>query len=127
VGGGVLGSMAFAETTSSRHPIQVRWPTVLDSDHRYVELNVIRDPSVLVGWSDLFWFAGYHCISTHRFVTGYCSQSRWSWYAHACPPPPHKTSVGPRAQILVGVLRHYIVTLLQTPPKKLTRAAIREQ
>jgi len=29
--------------------------------------------------------------------------------------------------ILVGVLRHYVVTLLQTPPKKLARAAIREQ
>ncbi|KAF9782810.1 integral membrane protein DUF106-domain-containing protein [Thelephora terrestris] len=29
--------------------------------------------------------------------------------------------------ILVGVLRHYVVLLLQTPPKKLPRAAIREQ
>ncbi|KAI0068946.1 transmembrane protein [Artomyces pyxidatus] len=29
--------------------------------------------------------------------------------------------------ILVGILRHYVVLLLQTPPKKLPRAAIREQ
>ncbi|TDL29713.1 transmembrane protein [Rickenella mellea] len=29
--------------------------------------------------------------------------------------------------ILVGILRHYIVILLQSPPKKMTRAAIREQ
>ncbi|KAJ3973874.1 integral membrane protein DUF106-domain-containing protein [Lentinula raphanica] len=29
--------------------------------------------------------------------------------------------------ILVGVLRHYVVLLLQSPPKKLPRAAIREQ
>ncbi|EPT02758.1 hypothetical protein FOMPIDRAFT_1047492 [Fomitopsis schrenkii] len=29
--------------------------------------------------------------------------------------------------ILVGILRHYIVLLLQSPPKKLPRAAIREQ
>ena len=66
---------------------KVHWPTILDSDHRYVELNVICDPFLLVDWSDLFWFTAYHCISTPRFVTGYCSQSQWSWYAHACPPP----------------------------------------
>lgn len=30
-------------------------------------------------------------------------------------------------QILVGILRHYVVVLLQSPPKKLPRAAIREQ
>lgn len=30
-------------------------------------------------------------------------------------------------QILVGVLRHYVVLLLQSAPKKLSRAAIREQ
>jgi hypothetical protein len=30
-------------------------------------------------------------------------------------------------QILVGVLRHYVVVLLQSPPTKLPRAAIREQ
>ncbi|KAL6309718.1 transmembrane protein [Sparassis latifolia] len=29
--------------------------------------------------------------------------------------------------ILVGILRHYVVLLLQSPPKKLPRAAIREQ
>jgi len=29
--------------------------------------------------------------------------------------------------ILVGILRHYVVVLLQSPPKKLPRAAIREQ
>ncbi|KAA1466230.1 transmembrane protein [Dentipellis sp. KUC8613] len=29
--------------------------------------------------------------------------------------------------ILVGILRHYVVILLQSPPKKLPRAAIREQ
>jgi len=29
--------------------------------------------------------------------------------------------------ILVGVLRHYVVLLLQSPPKKLPRSAIREQ
>ncbi|KAI6119441.1 integral membrane protein DUF106-domain-containing protein [Pisolithus croceorrhizus] len=29
--------------------------------------------------------------------------------------------------ILVGVLRHYVVVLLQSPPKKLSRAGIREQ
>ncbi|KAJ3810633.1 integral membrane protein DUF106-domain-containing protein [Lentinula aff. lateritia] len=29
--------------------------------------------------------------------------------------------------ILVGILRHYVVLLLQSPPKKLARAAIREQ
>ncbi|KAG7449244.1 uncharacterized protein BT62DRAFT_979281 [Guyanagaster necrorhizus] len=29
--------------------------------------------------------------------------------------------------ILVGILRHYVVLLLQSPPKKLTRAAVREQ
>jgi len=29
--------------------------------------------------------------------------------------------------ILVGVLRHYVVILLQSPPTKLPRAAIREQ
>lgn len=44
-----------------------------------------------------------------------------------CPPLLRRSSADFRAQILVGVLRHYIVTLLQTPPKKLTRAAIREQ
>ena len=31
------------------------------------------------------------------------------------------------SKILVGILRHYIVLLLQSPPKKLPRAAIREQ
>jgi hypothetical protein len=30
-------------------------------------------------------------------------------------------------QILVGILRHYVVLLLQSPPKKLPLAAIREQ
>lgn len=30
-------------------------------------------------------------------------------------------------QILVGVLRHYVVVLLQSSPSKLPRAAIREQ
>jgi len=30
-------------------------------------------------------------------------------------------------QILVGILRHYIVVLLQSPPKQLSRAAVREQ
>ncbi|KAK0190973.1 transmembrane protein [Armillaria mellea] len=30
-------------------------------------------------------------------------------------------------QILVGILRHYVVLLLQSQPKKLTRAAVREQ
>ncbi|KAK0206526.1 integral membrane protein DUF106-domain-containing protein [Desarmillaria ectypa] len=29
--------------------------------------------------------------------------------------------------ILVGILRHYVVLLLQSPPKKLARAAVREQ
>ncbi|KAJ3987179.1 integral membrane protein DUF106-domain-containing protein [Lentinula detonsa] len=29
--------------------------------------------------------------------------------------------------ILVGILRHYVVLLLQSPPKKLSKAAIREQ
>jgi hypothetical protein len=32
-----------------------------------------------------------------------------------------------RRQILVGILRHYVVLLLQSTPKKLSRAAIREQ
>ena len=31
------------------------------------------------------------------------------------------------SQILVGVLRHYVVVLLQSSPKRLPRAAIREQ
>lgn len=31
------------------------------------------------------------------------------------------------SKILVGVLRHYVVLLLQPTPKKLTRAALREQ
>ena len=31
------------------------------------------------------------------------------------------------AQILVGILRHYVVVLLQSPPKQLSRAATREQ
>ena len=30
-------------------------------------------------------------------------------------------------QILVGILRHYVVVLLQSPPKQLPRAAMREQ
>lgn len=30
-------------------------------------------------------------------------------------------------QILVGILRHYVVILLQSAPQKLTRAALREQ
>jgi ER membrane protein complex subunit 3 len=30
-------------------------------------------------------------------------------------------------QILVGILRHYVTLLLGSSPKKLTRAAIREQ
>jgi len=33
---------------------RVRWLAVLDSDHRYVELNVIRDPSIRAGRSDFF-------------------------------------------------------------------------
>ncbi|KAI3612525.1 duf850 domain protein [Moniliophthora roreri] len=33
----------------------------------------------------------------------------------------------PITLILVGILRHYVVVLLQSPPKKLPRAAIREQ
>ncbi|KAF5393894.1 hypothetical protein D9757_000128 [Collybiopsis confluens] len=33
----------------------------------------------------------------------------------------------PITLILVGILRHYVVLLLQSPPKKLPRAAIREQ
>lgn len=34
---------------------------------------------------------------------------------------------GLSSQILVGILRHYVVVLLQSPPKKMPRAAIREQ
>jgi hypothetical protein len=30
-------------------------------------------------------------------------------------------------KILVGILRHYVTVLLTSPPKKLSRAAIREQ
>ena len=30
-------------------------------------------------------------------------------------------------KILVGILRHYVTILLTSPPKKLSRAAIREQ
>ena len=30
-------------------------------------------------------------------------------------------------KILVGILRHYVVLLLQSPPKKQSQAAIREQ
>ena len=49
-------------------------------------------------------------------------------YSHGASPllSPY---VYPHAlfQILVGVLRHYVVVLLQSPPAKLPRAAIREQ
>jgi len=65
------------------------------------------------------------CISTLRYGTGSFSQSHWSWYVmhrrRGCWPFPERT------QILVGVLRHYVVVLLQSPPKQLSRAAIREQ
>jgi hypothetical protein len=59
---------------------EVRWLADLDSDHGHVKLNVIYCSSTHVGWSDLRGFAGFRCISTHRFVTGYYSQSRWLWY-----------------------------------------------
>ena len=39
----------------------------------------------------------------------------------------HQFSSGLKRQILVGILRHYVVLLLQSAPKKLSRAAIREQ
>lgn len=37
------------------------------------------------------------------------------------------SSISFRLQILVGVLRHYVVLLLQSPPKKQPKEAIREQ
>jgi hypothetical protein len=39
----------------------------------------------------------------------------------------HQFSSSLQPQILVGILRHYVVLLLQSTPKKLSRAAIREQ
>ena len=39
----------------------------------------------------------------------------------------HQFSSSLQHQILVGILRHYVVLLLQSTPKKLSRAAIREQ
>ena len=50
---------------------------------------------------------------------------------HGVPWPPSPAhpdlTQTPRAQILVGILRHYVVLLLQSSPKKLPRNAIREQ
>ena len=39
----------------------------------------------------------------------------------------HQFSSSLHRQILVGILRHYVVLLLQSTPKKQSRAAIREQ
>ena len=71
---------------------KVRWLAVLDSGCRYVELNVIFDPSVSVGWPDFCGSAGCRCISTHRSVTGYYSQSHWSWCVHVLSYSAQKLS-----------------------------------
>ena len=39
----------------------------------------------------------------------------------------HQFSSSLQRQILVGILRHYVVLLLQSTPKKQSRSAIREQ
>jgi len=46
-------------------------------------------------------------------------------YASLLPIPLSNCSHN--TQILVGILRHYVVVLLQSPPKKLSGAALREQ
>jgi hypothetical protein len=60
-----------------------------------------------------------------KFGTGFYSQSPLSWYAGHTFVLPALTCW--LAKILVGVLRYYVVILLQSSPKKLPRAAIREQ
>jgi hypothetical protein len=64
---------------------------------------------------------------TPKSVIGSYSLSPWSWcdirLLSLCSSHLHAGS----SQILVGVLRHYVVVLLQSSPTKLPRAAIREQ
>jgi hypothetical protein len=63
---------------------------------------------------------------TLKFGTGFYSQSPLPWCAPSQPRSSCAYMVG-LAKILVGVLRYYVVVLLQSSPKKLPRAAIREQ
>ena len=63
---------------------------------------------------------------TLRFGTGFYSQSPLSWCARSQSRSSCAYTVA-LVKILVGVLRYYVVILLQSPPKKLPRAAIREQ
>lgn len=65
-------------------------------------------------------------ISTLRYGTGSFSQLPWSWYVSDYLAVDATFTTKP-FQILVGILRHYIVVLLQSPPKQLPRAALREQ
>lgn len=68
---------------------------------------------------------GFRYILTPRYGTGSYSLSPSSWYVAISTHSP--SCLSKVIQILVGILRHYVVLLLQSTPKKQSRAAIREQ
>ena len=58
---------------------------------------MITDSSTPVGRSDPCEPIAFRCILTHRFVTGYCSQSQWSWFGQIPFPFAQKLRWSPRS------------------------------
>lgn len=77
------------------------------------------------------------CVAYERRVSLYLDPQIRDWVLFPitlvmvrvafAPSRIHQFSSSLQRQILVGILRHYVVLLLQSAPKKLSRAATREQ